>query len=302
MKVDLAINLGFAVNRLTPPELWIPYVKEELGLNRVQFTADMLMPYLASPLGYRMAKETRRIADDYGVRITSTFTGAFTRLNHFSHPDSIIRDYWQGWFKSFAEISVVLGADSMGSHLGAQTIPDTSDPDKSSIIFDQTVACWAQLASDAKDAGLSFITWEPMSMPREWGETIAEAGRIQKSLNSFDLPILMCLDVDHGDVTSQDPDDTDPYVWLETYGKVSPLIHLKQSLADKGGHRPFTEEFNSIGKIFPDKVISALERSGAQEVELILELSFRERIPAEARMRADLKESVQFWQPVLGES
>ncbi|NEJ18552.1 aminotransferase, partial [Rhizobium leguminosarum] len=41
-----------------------------------------------------------------------------------------------------------------------------------------------------------------------------------------------------------DPDDYDPYAWARAVPPVSPIIHIKQSLMDKGGHRPFTAEFN----------------------------------------------------------
>lgn len=299
MRLTLAVNMGFAVNRLTPPEQWIPYVREQLGLKRVQFTADMLMPYLPTPLGYKVADRTRRMADECGLRITSTFTGAFTRLNHFSHPDPAVTAFWQEWFRHFAEISAILGAKSMGSHLGAQTMPDILDPIRRNQVLDQTLACWNRLTSDAKAAGLAYITWEPMSMAREYGETLDEAERIQKMFSGFDLPVFMCLDVDHGDVTSLDPADTDPYAWLERFGNVSPIIHLKQSLADKSGHRPFTDEFNAIGKISPKKVLRALERSGAEKSEFILELSFRERAPSEARMTNDLQASIAFWKPFV---
>jgi sugar phosphate isomerase/epimerase len=257
------------------------------------------MPYLPTSLGYKIADRTRRMAEEYGIRVTSTFTGAFTRLNHFSHPDPDVTTFWQEWFKHFAEISAILGAKSMGSHLGAQTMPDAVDSIRRDQVLDQTIACWSRLAADAKAAGLTYVTWEPMSMPRGYGETLYEAARIQEMFNGFDLPVLMCLDVDHGDVTSPNPADTDPYAWLEKFGSISPIIHLKQSLADKSGHRPFTEEFNSIGKIFPKKILKALDRSGAEETEFILELSFRERTSSEACMTSDLQASVAFWKPFV---
>ena len=49
------------------------------------------------------------------------------------------------------------------------------------------------------------------------------------------------------------------------------------------------------GKIQPDKVLGALERGGAEKVILFLEISHRERYPAENRVLEDLDESVNFW-------
>jgi len=103
------------------------------------------------------------------------------------------------------------------------------------------------------------------------------------------------LDVDHGDVASANPDDTNPYVWLREFGSVSPVIHLKQSKRDKGGHWAFTPEHNADGKITGEQVLAALEESGAEEAMLVLELSHREREPAESRVLADLEASVDYW-------
>ena len=67
-----------------------------------------------------------------------------------------------------------------------------------------------------------------MSIGREQGETISEARRLQDDVNKgTPLPFKMCLDVDHGDVTSPKPDDTDPYVWLRTFASEAPLVHVK---------------------------------------------------------------------------
>jgi len=286
------------VNRLTPPEQWVPFVKHELGIDSVQFTADMIMPYMMDPLARRIAERTRAIADDHALSIDSTFTGAFTRLNHFSHPDREVREYWLRWFHAFADVSAILGARSMGSHFGIQTMEDSGDLESREKLLSKTVGCWRKLAGYVKDAGLAYLTWEPMSIRREYGETVREVEKIQGMLTDFPVPMLLLLDVDHGDVDSPNPDDTNPYVYLERFGKIAPLVHLKQSCEDKGGHWPFTPENNAGGRIQPAKVLRALEKGGATDVGLILELSFRERSPSEKRMVDDLKRSVEFWKPI----
>lgn len=50
----------------------------------------------------------------------------------------------------------------------------------------------------------------------------------------------MMIDIDHGDVTSPDKRDVDPYAWAEDFAARSPIIHVKQSSMNKGGHWPFT--------------------------------------------------------------
>jgi sugar phosphate isomerase/epimerase len=297
MNIQLALNTGFAVNRLTPPEQWIPYVTEVLGVSIVQCTADMFNPYLKDSLGLRIAEQTRSIAEKYQLRIGSTFTGAFTRLNHFSHPDEDVRRYWIEWFKAFVDISVILGSDNMGSHFGIMTMPDCNDYEIREKRFRDNIDCWRKVADYAAASVLSFLTWEPMSIPREYGETLDEVDRIQDSLTDFAIPMLLCLDVDHGEVASQNSDDTNPYRYLERYGSRAPLVHLKQSCEDKSGHWPFTDVHNQHGKIIPGKVIEALSRGGATDVLFVLEFNFRERTPAELATTDELIQSVEYWNP-----
>ena len=53
--------------------------------------------------------------------------------------------------------------------------------------------------------------------------------------------------------------------------KVSPIIHIKQSLIDKGGHRPFTAAFNARGSIQPQPLLSAaFAEGGARDNEICL--------------------------------
>ncbi|MFQ5836191.1 MAG: erythrose 4-phosphate dehydrogenase, partial [bacterium] len=108
-------------------------------------------------------------------------------------------------------------------------------------------------------------------------------------------------DVDHGDLASSDPRDRDPYVWLRELGRLSPVIHIKQSTKDKGGHWPFISQYNKEGIITPPKVMEAIEASGAKEVVLLFEFSHRERYPTEYQVIDDLKESVEYWRKYIEE-
>ena len=135
-----------------------------------------------------------------------------------------------------------------------------------------------------------------MSISREFGETIDNAIALNKQLNSnSSIPFSMCLDVDHGDLESANPDDTDPYEWIKQCDDGFKMIHLKQSYSDKGGHWPFIKEHNEKGNILPMKILDALRLTPPRDIQLVLELSFKERQPAD-RLSADhVKESVNYW-------
>ena len=113
------------------------------------------------------------------------------------------------------------------------------------------------------------------------------------------VPMWMMADIDHGDVTSANPDDYDPYAWARAVPRVSPIIHIKQSLMDKGGHRPFTAEFNARGRIQPEPLLAAFREGGGADNEICLELSFKEREPNDRQVIDQIAESVAFWRPYI---
>ena len=116
MSYRLGINLGFAVNRFTEPEIWTRICGVDLGVKHIQFTADLLNPALPDGIIDSNISRINECCEKYGLVIQSTFTSAFTRVNHLAHPDREIRDYWINWFKRSADITSGLGARSMGSH------------------------------------------------------------------------------------------------------------------------------------------------------------------------------------------
>ena len=300
-KYRLGINTGFALNRFPTPEQWMKLISEELGLKYIQLTADLINPPLDDDLLYYYIEKINILKKNYGIIIDSLMTGAFTRVNHFAHPDTKIREFWFRWFKKFIDIAVSLGATNVSSHLGIMSYDDINTEDKRLYRLGQTINYWIMLASYAKKKGLSYLSWEPMSIKREFGETIKEANIIQDKLKNSEIPIYICLDVDHGDVSSNNPDDYNPYKWIENFASKSPLIHLKQSIEDKGGHYPFTSYYNHKGKITPEKVITSLNNSNAMKnTLLLLELSFREREPMDSNVISDLKESAKYWKKYLG--
>ncbi len=300
MAVKFGINTGFALNRFTTPQEWVPLIVETFGLKIVQFTADLLNPSLPDEIIEKQIAIIKHLLSKHGLEIKYTFTSAFTRVNHLAHPDPDLRRYWLNWFKRFVDISREVGAESMGSHLAILTVSDYNDPRKREERLSQVIEGWKEIASYAANKGLQYLAWEPMSIAREFGHTLKETKRIQQLLNNgIAIPMKLCLDLDHGDVSSSNPKDTDPYSWIQEFSSDVAFIHLKQTLNDKSGHWPFTPEYNKNGRITPEKLMEALNKSGIDEITLLLELSFREREPFESRVISDIKASIEYWQPFI---
>jgi hypothetical protein len=299
MPLTLSLNTNPLVNRFADPEDLVGTVARDLKIRDLQLTHEFINPSWQAPVIRRMSRRMRTALRRTGVRVTSGMTGPYGRLNHFGHPDADVRRYYVDWFKTFADIIADLGGSSVGTQFAIFTYRDFDDPVRREELIKIAIECWAEIAEHGRAAGLSYVFWEPMSIGREFGETIAACLSLQERLTSarMAIPMWMMADIDHGDVTSANPDDFDPYAWARAVPPVSPIIHIKQSLIDKGGHRPFTAEFNAKGRVQPVPLLKAFTEGGAKDNEICLELSFKEREPDDRGVIPQIAESIAFWAP-----
>ncbi len=215
-KFKLGINTGFATNRFPEPEVWLRIVGKELGLRYVQFVADLLNPFLPQKVIEREIIKLKENALKYEIKIDTTFTSAFTRINHLMHPDALQRKVWFNWFRHWFEISAKLGARGSGAHFGTISVTDFDNEKRRKFLIDEAISSWRKLAGLGAQLGFKFLIFEPMSIPREMACTIDSTKELLEKFNEGDIPIpiRLCLDVDHGDLASSDPRDRDPYTWL----------------------------------------------------------------------------------------
>jgi D-erythrulose 1-phosphate 3-epimerase len=299
MAFTLSLNTNPLVNRFAEPGDLIDTVARDLRIRDLQLTHEFINPAWPAPVIHRLTKTMAAACARTGVRITSGMTGPYGRLNHFGHPDRDVRRYYVEWFKTFAGITADLGGTSVGTQFAIFTYRDFDDSARREALVARAIDCWAEVADHAKAAGLHYVFWEPMSIGREFGETIAAALALQDRLTAANMavPMWMMADIDHGDVTSANPDDFDPYAWARAVPPVSPIIHIKQSMIDKSGHRPFTAASNAKGSIHPEPLLAAFRAGGGQDNEICLELSFKEREPNDRQVIGQIAESIAFWAP-----
>ncbi|MBL4646731.1 MAG: aminotransferase, partial [Rhizobiales bacterium] len=215
MSFSLSLNTNPLVNRFAEPDDLIDTIARDIKIRDVQLTHEFINPSWPAPLIQRLTKQMRSALQRTGVRVTSGMTGPYGRLNHFGHPDRDVRRYYVEWFKIFADISAELGAKSVGTQFAIFTYKDFDNSECREELISIAIDCWAEIAEHGKKAGLDFIFWEPMSVGREFGETIEHCLALQTRLSAQNMaiPMWMMADIDHGDVTSANPDDYDPYAW-----------------------------------------------------------------------------------------
>jgi sugar phosphate isomerase/epimerase len=299
MGFSLSVNTNPMVNRFAEPEDLIAALADDVGIGNVQLVHEFINPSWPAATIVRLTQDMAAACAAHRVRITSIMTGPYGRLNHFAHPNAEVRGYYVQWFKTMADIASDLGAPAIGTQFGIFTYRDYDDPARHDHLMQTVLDCWREVAEHARLRGLAWLFWEPMSVGRELGHTLKDCQLLQDWIEAARLPIPLwpMIDIDHGDVTSPDPADIDPYTWARRFATQSPIIHIKQSTMNKGGHWPFTAQYNKDGRITPEKLLAAVHEGGGHDNELCLELAFREREPADRGVIASLRESVAYWAP-----
>lgn len=298
MSFRLGIDLGFARNKYQEPEVWTKIVREDLGLGYVSMVADILNPVWPEKYFKEVVKRTKNSIDNYGITVEACFTSALTRVPHLMHYDEAMRKHSLEMFKKFFATNAEFGCKVGGSHFGIMSFQDYNDEDRREFLIEETVNGWQELSFFAKELGYTSLLFEPMSIPRENGTTIANCKELMDRVNANSgIPMKLCLDVGH----APHPSERDPYKWMKELGSVSPLVHLQQTVLHRSNHSPFTEKFNKDGIIKPDKVMKTLIDSGATDALLAFEISHKEHHDSEYCIIEDLKQSVDYWRTFVKE-
>jgi D-erythrulose 1-phosphate 3-epimerase len=293
----LGINTCFAVKRWPEPPRWAALVAGELGLDLVQHSLDRVDLGADAPVR-EQARAVAAACAAHGIEVGSTFTGlgAYGR-NLLLDPDAGARARAAAWFRRAIDLTAAAGGRAAGGHVGAFSVADWRDEGRRESLRTGLRSDLAGLAAYAAEQGLDAFLFENMAARRE-PSTIAEAEALLASAGPGRAAVALCLDVGHQCVVGTSGADRDPYAWLERLGASAPVVHLQQTDAAADHHWPFTAERNAQGRIDAGRVLAALDASGADQVQLILEVipSFEQD---DDLVLADLVESVAYWRDAL---
>ena len=168
MRVRLGINNCFAVKRWPCPDDWAAIVKNDLGLDTVELSLDLLAGP-DTPAGRdRMAEQTRAALVRHGLRADTVFTGlAAYSLNLLMHPDAEYRAAARRWYREAIDLTAQLGATAVGGHVGSLTVPDSADPARRAQRWTDLRENLADLAAYAHECGLDHLLVENLVTDRE---------------------------------------------------------------------------------------------------------------------------------------
>ena len=274
MKVHLGIDNIYAAKRWPEPDEWGRQITERWGLKHVQFCFDLLDPRTSEDARKSMCAKVREASRKYGFEIHSAFIGlgAYS-YNLLLHPFPEFRKDALKWCELASITAAELGAQGVGGPIAAASVKDYRDPKKREFLMDTLVEGMQAFARYAAAQGLKFVLWEPTPIGREGLIHLDEAKSLYERFNrNTPIPIQFLLDVGHQCSYEVTGKDRDTYLWLRELGKISPAIHLQQMDGIWDRHWSFSKAHNAEGVVKMDKVLEALEQSGAEEVYLFPEL------------------------------
>ncbi len=294
----LGINTCFAVKRWPQPERWARLVRDELQLDLVQHSLDLVDMDAPAAEADDQAARLRAACADFGLHLDSVFTGlAAYSSNLLLHPDRSARNRASDWYRQVIDFTAEAGAGAAGGHVGAFSIDDWRDPARKRQLWDELGESLAGLAAYARAQGLTALMAENLAAARE-PSTMTMLASLLTEGDEAHVPVTLCLDVGHQCVPGTTGRDRDPYAWLERLGARAPVVQLQQSDGTADHHSPFTAETNATGIIEAGRVLAALDASGAADVALILEI-----IPPfeqdDDQVLDDLRQSVGYWRAGL---
>ncbi|WP_377299703.1 sugar phosphate isomerase/epimerase family protein [Rhizobium sp. SGZ-381] len=268
------INLSFCVKRWVTPQLWAPVVRDQLGLDLIQFSFDLLDPMWPSPLVSRHARDIRNAAGDHGITIDSAFIGlAHYTFNQLLHPDEAVRDYAEQWMERAYGFAAEAGIARVGGPLGA--IASRVDGSEAASIderdYKSLVERMLRLGDKAKAAGLSELYVEPTPMRREWPWTVDQARQMMTDVAGSATPWSLCVDWGHGTfqpLYGSDADTMEP--WFAGLTDAITAVHIQQTDYQFDRHWDFTE----AGRVDPMEARNLLARTGLAQSPVFLEVFY----------------------------
>jgi DNA-binding transcriptional regulator LsrR (DeoR family)/sugar phosphate isomerase/epimerase len=266
--LTLGINLSFATKRWVTPELWAPLVREQLGLDLVQLSFDLIDPTWPDALLDAQADRVRSVAAAHDITVHSAFVG----LAHYSHaqllhPEPAVRDAAMTWLERAYRFAARAGIGAVGGPLGAVA----ADQDKvGEADYQDLLGRLHRLVETGRAEGLHTLYIEPTPLPREWPSTIEQAERLAADLAGSALPWRYCLDWGHGTYAPLYGAGADMATWLQRLAPWTGMIHLQQTDGQGDRHWDFTVD----GMVDPQEAADAQKRAGLEQCPAFLEVFY----------------------------
>lgn len=299
--ITLGINACFAVKRWARPSEWCRIVSDDLGLDAVQFSLDLLPPSPTSDAATEHAHEVAEVSRERGIEIRSVFTGLSAYASNLLLSDSATeRDAAERWYEKVIDLTAIMGSPGAGGHLGAYTVASFNDPSRHAQLWEELATRLHRLAQRGADRGLGYLLFENLAVSREPGYSIPQARELECALEGTAIPWRLCLDLGHPAALCTGSASDEPTAWLGEPWRQTPVIQVQQSPRGEDRHGAFTRANNLRGLVRREEVLPMLLLWDVPEVEVHLEVIPAHETPDSIVVR-ELIASVEYWREGLEE-
>jgi sugar phosphate isomerase/epimerase len=296
---ELGINLGCTVKRWPEPQAWAALVADDLGLETVQFTYDLIDPWWPEAGREKAAAATRQACAEYGLRIHSAQVGfawyTFPGLLAATAPERAIA---RAWWERAIEVAASIGARGAGGPVGAMSWT-SANPDERRTRFEELVGVIAELQRYGAERGLEFLLIEPTPVAREIPSEVDEARELAEALRGGPIPVKYVVDNGHTDYQPlYGPERASLSRWLQPLAGDIGVLHLQNTDRRSDSHWgwPDPRADLDVGAWY-EEVLAA----GLGEVPVFLEIVYPFELEDEAVL-ANLRSSVEHCRRLLATS
>jgi D-erythrulose 1-phosphate 3-epimerase len=238
------VNLSFAVKRWPEPDTWARIVREQMGIESVQFSYDLLDPWWPDPERLRACAEVRAAAERYGIQIHSAQIGiAKYTFNGLLQPSADLRAVAERWWERAIEVAAAIGAGAVGGPLGALTAGSAELEGERDRRYEEAVQTLVRLSQLCADAGLEAILVEPTPQAREIPATIDESVRLARDLDGRTaVPMRYVLDIGHALYQPLYGAEATLPAWLDALRGDIGILHIQNTDFQSDSHWGWPDE------------------------------------------------------------
>jgi len=240
--MKLGLNLSFAIKRWLGGEQLAKVVRQDLDMDRVQFTWDLVDPWWPAASRDRVAREYAETFRAAGITIESTFGGlASYCYNHFLAPTDTLRDLGKAHLRRAIDMTAEMGVPAAGMPLGSYSAQDALDPARREEIYQLALQGLVDMSRYAKSRGLSTLLIEPVPLTTEFPSSAGDALRLMKDLDgATDIPVRLLVDWGHALFKPIFGDEANMEHWFERCGDYISAYHIQQTDGLLDRHWNFT--------------------------------------------------------------
>lgn len=268
--MKLGLNLSFAVKRWIEPERLAKLIKNDFGVEHIQFTWDLIDPWWPEEQRKIMAQEYKIAFEKAGITVDATFGGlASYSYAHLLAPSKIQREIAFSFFKRAIDLTIELGAEVMGTPVGGMSYDDARNLERREALYKEMLQYIRKLAEYGKTRGLKEIHIEATPLITEFPHSPQVSIQMMKDLEGTDIPIKLLIDWGHALYKPLLKEEADIHLWFQQCAPYIGSIHLQQTDGLLDRHWDFTHK---EGIITPELIKDAVQKANLENITQYLEV------------------------------